>query len=120
MSDMRTIIEKMEAAMKPLGMVERQEPNPEGESDVMSEGRKPGYRPKEFGDRKVQRQIEASVSELKALAKKGTGSDIAEREQKIFDALEYEMKRNPMNFLMSMLNVLGAGSDYKRKVMKNG
>lgn len=37
MSDMRTIIEKMESAMKPRGMVERQEPNPGGESDVVTE-----------------------------------------------------------------------------------
>jgi hypothetical protein len=76
------------------------------------------YKSKEFHDRKLQRHIESSVSELRALSKKGFGGDVAKREQAIFDALEYEMKRNPMNFLMSMLNVLGVGSDFKRGVMR--
>jgi hypothetical protein len=82
----------------------------------LTEKRGIGYRTKEFGDRKLQRHIESSVKELRSLAQKGSGRDVASREQKIFDALTDEMKRNPMNFLMSMLNVLGAGGDYKRQV----
>lgn len=68
-------------------------------------------------DRGVERQITNSVNELKALAKKGVGGDIAEREEKIIQALVRSMGDNPRKFVMSMLNVLGAGGDYKRSVM---
>ena len=95
MTDMRKLIEDIENLVEKAGI---------------------GYRSKEFGDRRLQRHIESSVKELRSLAKKGSGGDVASREQKIFDALTGEMKKNPMNFLMSMLNVMGAGGDYKRQV----
>ena len=73
---------------------------------------------KTFRDKRVQRHIETSVKELRSLAKKGTGDDVRDREEEIFKGLLHDMKANPFNFLMSLLNVMDAGSDYKRSVLK--
>lgn len=65
---------------------------------------------------KVERQIISSVKELRALAKKGDSEEVAKREDKIIDALMFEMKRNPFLFVVSMLDVLDAGPKYAYSV----
>lgn len=89
------------------------------EMGELLEGRKIGYRPRSFYDDKIERHILTAVAELKALAKKGTGEEVAAREEKIFASLIREMQNNSFTFLMSMLNILGAGSKHKREVLRS-
>ena len=88
---------------------------------LVCEGRgKIGYKSRAFYDDKTERSIEAAVQQLKALAKKGAaGEDVAEQEESVFRGLLRIMDGNPFHFLMSVLNVLGAGGKNKRKVMKD-